>query len=68
MNAARVPLTRDGIASLAISARRVGTRDPSPPIMIANDPKLANPHKAYDMITLERSDSCERLAGLVMSR
>ncbi len=54
INAAIEPAIIDLMPSLAISERRDGAMPPMPPIWMAIDPKLANPHKAYVEITIER--------------
>jgi len=46
MKAARAPPIMDRNPYLAKSLRRVGARPPTPPIITAIEPKLANPHKA----------------------
>jgi hypothetical protein len=46
MKAPNVPPIIERRLSWAISSRRPGTSDPIPPICMAMEPKLANPHSA----------------------
>lgn len=55
MVVAKVPPIRDRIPSLERSPRRFGAILPIPPMIIATEPKLANPQRAYVVIMKLRS-------------